>query len=193
MAGALNKQGRLLYFYGLGRVPSMKGTWGRGPGGGEILGDSGIALASNNNNHDEYKFEVGMRILTSASLRQGAQSLTGNPAVAVPGGLFSLHAEDVYGGLHQGSRQVEARGCRFPDAGQVLASGDLSPEVGVSRKGHFDVRVLVPEGALAHQGNAVQVLSHQGEGVAGDLTGSFNFQCLKGSRVGAPTCSRLVS
>ncbi|CAK9061599.1 Dual specificity protein phosphatase 1 [Durusdinium trenchii] len=35
MAGALNKQGRLLYFYGLG-----------------------IALASNNNNHDEYKFEV---------------------------------------------------------------------------------------------------------------------------------------
>lgn len=35
MAGALNKQGRLLDFYGLG-----------------------IALASNNNNHDEYKFEV---------------------------------------------------------------------------------------------------------------------------------------
>eukprot|EP00930_Biecheleria_cincta_P047550 TRINITY_DN32985_c0_g1_i1.p1 TRINITY_DN32985_c0_g1~~TRINITY_DN32985_c0_g1_i1.p1 ORF type:complete len:779 (-),score=133.68 TRINITY_DN32985_c0_g1_i1:288-2624(-) len=35
MAGALNKNGRLLYFYGLG-----------------------IALASNNNNHDEYKFEA---------------------------------------------------------------------------------------------------------------------------------------
>ncbi|CAJ1329784.1 unnamed protein product, partial [Effrenium voratum] len=35
MAGALNKQGRLLYFYGLG-----------------------ITLASNNNNHEEYKFEV---------------------------------------------------------------------------------------------------------------------------------------
>ncbi|CAE7854271.1 DSPTP1 [Symbiodinium microadriaticum] len=35
MAGALNKQGRLLYFYGLG-----------------------ITLASNNNNHNEYKFEV---------------------------------------------------------------------------------------------------------------------------------------
>eukprot|EP00928_Gymnodinium_smaydae_P039020 TRINITY_DN26760_c1_g2_i1.p1 TRINITY_DN26760_c1_g2~~TRINITY_DN26760_c1_g2_i1.p1 ORF type:complete len:768 (+),score=106.40 TRINITY_DN26760_c1_g2_i1:142-2445(+) len=35
MAGALNKQGRLLYFYGLG-----------------------ISLASNSNNHDEYKFEI---------------------------------------------------------------------------------------------------------------------------------------
>ena len=35
MAAALNTTGRLLYFYGLG-----------------------IALSSNNNNHDEYKFEA---------------------------------------------------------------------------------------------------------------------------------------
>ena len=56
MAGALNKQGRLLYFYGLGRAPTDRGL-----GTFEIAVWQGIALASNNNNHDEYKFEAASR------------------------------------------------------------------------------------------------------------------------------------
>lgn len=73
MAGALNKQGRLLYFYGLGGGSGDGArvfVWGGGinmryPGKKRFLfpswdgnSNEGIALASNNNNHDEYKFEV---------------------------------------------------------------------------------------------------------------------------------------
>ena len=78
MAGALNKQGRLLYFYGLGggsgdgaRGFLWASTWGHVvPSWKKTLFSQlswdifqrkfqrGIALASNNNNHDEYKFEV---------------------------------------------------------------------------------------------------------------------------------------
>ncbi|CAJ1413984.1 unnamed protein product [Effrenium voratum] len=58
MAGALNKQGRLLYFYGLGSgmlsMPSIARTE-RSPALPRL---TGITLASNNNNHEEYKFEV---------------------------------------------------------------------------------------------------------------------------------------
>ena len=67
MAGALNKQGRLLYFYGLGAVSGDRGASTCGtPWKNKRLPfpswdgncPRGIALASNNNNHDEYKFEA---------------------------------------------------------------------------------------------------------------------------------------
>ena len=57
MAGALNKQGRLLYFYGLGGVSGDRGASTCGTRLSRKF-QRGIALASNNNNHDEYKFEA---------------------------------------------------------------------------------------------------------------------------------------
>lgn len=90
MAGALNKQGRLLYFYGLGGG-SGDGARVFGGGGRDIsmryLGGKkapfselkrkfqrGIALASNNNNHDEYKFEVRGNVEFETQSKQGTWS-----------------------------------------------------------------------------------------------------------------------